>query len=107
MTRDLLPLTSSREGSKGFGDSVELALVVEEFARHKIHSIITTDDGSIGSRGYVTNAPEYSLNSPLASGHTAPRAIACSPARRGSLTRAPRSRCGAAQHGLDMPLRIG
>src|SRR5206468_703417 len=35
---------------------------VEEFSRHGITSIITTDDGSIGSLGFVTDALESFLH---------------------------------------------
>jgi len=51
-TRDLLPVTIRRDGS------------ADEFARHGIHSIITTDDGTLGQRGFVTNALEHFLDNP-------------------------------------------
>jgi dihydroorotate dehydrogenase electron transfer subunit len=35
---------------------------IEEFARHAIESIITTDDGSFGTRGLVTEALERHIN---------------------------------------------
>lgn len=51
-TRDLLPVTIRPDGS------------ADEFARHGIQSIITTDDGTIGERGFVTKALEHFLDHP-------------------------------------------
>ena len=50
VTRDLLALTLT-------GDSR-----VEEFARHGVETIISTDDGTLGFRGYVTQALERWLD---------------------------------------------
>ena len=50
VTRDLLPVTI-------VGDKVE------EFAHHGVDSFISTDDGSMGFRGYVTQAMERYLDS--------------------------------------------
>jgi dihydroorotate dehydrogenase electron transfer subunit len=51
-TRDLLPVTIRPDGS------------AEEFARHGIPSILTTDDGSLGFKGFVTEALERWLDAP-------------------------------------------
>lgn len=50
-TRDLLPLTINPDGQIG------------EFARHGVASVITTDDGSLGEKGFVTYALEKYLDS--------------------------------------------
>ncbi len=60
LRRDLLPLTI-REGVRGAGDSAPREDIVE-FARHGVASVITTDDGSYGFRGFVTQALEQYLD---------------------------------------------
>jgi dihydroorotate dehydrogenase electron transfer subunit len=63
LTRDLLPLTLRAE-AKGFSqDGFEPAPGIDEFARHGIPSVITTDDGTLGFRGLVTQALERYLDS--------------------------------------------
>lgn len=52
--RDLLPVTTRADGS------------VEEFARHGIPSIISTDDGSLGVKGFVTTPLEAWLDQTVA-----------------------------------------
>lgn len=49
LTQDLLPITLSGE-------------TVEEFARHGVESNISTDDGSVGFRGFVTQSLEKYLD---------------------------------------------
>lgn len=61
LRRNLLPLTI-REGVRGAGDSAPREDIVE-FARHGVASVITTDDGSYGFRGFVTQALEQYLDS--------------------------------------------
>ncbi len=61
LRRDLLPL-SIREGIRGVGDSAPREDIVE-FARHGVASVITTDDGSYGFQGFVTQALEQYLDS--------------------------------------------
>jgi dihydroorotate dehydrogenase electron transfer subunit len=56
-TRDLLPLQIIADF-----DSNEPRLCIAEFAAHNIPSILTTDDGSFGQRGYVTQALEQYLD---------------------------------------------
>jgi dihydroorotate dehydrogenase electron transfer subunit len=60
LTRDLIPLTITGPGSAA--DEAAPLLHVAEFARHGIPSIITTDDGSYGFRGFVTQALEQYLD---------------------------------------------
>src|SRR5262249_35186153 len=61
VTRDLLPLTLIGQPKPPGPDEVEPNLHVEEFARHGIPSVICTDDGSHGFRGFVTQAVEKFL----------------------------------------------
>jgi len=49
VSRDLLPVTIRGER-------------VEEFARHEIETVISTDDGSLGVRGFITVALEGFLD---------------------------------------------
>lgn len=58
LSRDLLPLRIVGSAS----DLAEPRPVVEEFARHGIASVLSTDDGSIGFRGYITQALERYLD---------------------------------------------
>ena len=57
---DLLPLT--RQDREPSGDPAEPSLQLAEFARNGIPSVVSTDDGSYGYRGYVTQALEAYLN---------------------------------------------
>jgi len=60
LRRDLLPLTIN-EGVRSAGDSAPRE-DSQEFARHGLTSVITTDDGSYGFRGFVTQALEQYLD---------------------------------------------
>jgi dihydroorotate dehydrogenase electron transfer subunit len=62
LTRDLLPMTLLEGGTAGRVDAVEPLLNVEEFSRHGIPAVISTDDGSFGFRGFVTQALERYLD---------------------------------------------
>lgn len=62
LTRDLLPLTVQDEGPTPTADGVEPLLNIAEFSRHGIPAVITTDDGSYGYRGFVTQALEAFLD---------------------------------------------
>jgi dihydroorotate dehydrogenase electron transfer subunit len=58
LSKDLLPL-----GLRGEASAAGVpALVVEEFSRHGIPAVATTDDGSYGFRGFVTQALERYLD---------------------------------------------
>src|SRR5689334_1238487 len=50
LSRDLLPLTITRPPNA----SGEPSDCINEFSRHGIPSVITSDDGSVGMQGYVT-----------------------------------------------------
>jgi len=68
LTRDLIPLTITGGDNSSAADDVSPSLHIEEFARHGIPSIITTDDGSYGFRGFVTQALERWLDANRAAG---------------------------------------
>ena len=59
LTRDLLPLTVLDDVPPAGADPTKS---IAEFARHGIPSVITTDDGSYGFRGFVTQALEQYLD---------------------------------------------
>jgi dihydroorotate dehydrogenase electron transfer subunit len=79
LSRDLLPLTIEPSAKPPSGDEALASLVIEEFARHGIPSVVTTDDGSFGFRGFVTQALERYLDSPLAPGPLPPVIYTCGP----------------------------
>jgi dihydroorotate dehydrogenase electron transfer subunit len=60
LTRDLLPLTITADAPNP--DSADPQHTIEEFSRYGHPSVITTDDGSYGFRGYVTQALERYLD---------------------------------------------
>lgn len=60
LSRDLLPLTIQGSAERNW---IEPRPVIEEFSRHGIASVVTTDDGSFGFRGFVTQALEKYLDS--------------------------------------------
>ena len=64
LTRDLLPFTLNPIPTSP--DETTPRNYVEEFARHDIPSVVTTDDGSFGFRGFVTQALERYLDQSLA-----------------------------------------
>jgi dihydroorotate dehydrogenase electron transfer subunit len=59
MTRDLLPLTITGDAANPAGppahDSVAPLYNVAEFARHGLPAVLSTDDGSYGHKGFVTD----------------------------------------------------
>jgi dihydroorotate dehydrogenase electron transfer subunit len=57
LTRDLIPLTIMG-GDDASPDEVAPSLHIDEFAKYGIPSVLTTDDGSYGFRGFVTQALE-------------------------------------------------
>jgi dihydroorotate dehydrogenase electron transfer subunit len=59
VTRTLLPLTITDD--QPVTEEVEPMLNVQEFAHYGIPAVITTDDGSMGIRGFVTMALERYL----------------------------------------------
>lgn len=58
VSRELLPLTVDERSIS----CDEPSLAVAEFARHGIRSVLSTDDGSLGFRGFVTQALEAYLD---------------------------------------------
>jgi dihydroorotate dehydrogenase electron transfer subunit len=61
LSRDLLPFTLEGDGVVS-PDSIEPLDNVREFARHGVSAVISTDDGSYGFRGFVTQALERYLD---------------------------------------------
>ncbi len=61
LTRDLLPFTITDDSGAPAADGVEPLFNVAEFARHGVPAVLTTDDGSYGFRGFVTQALEAYL----------------------------------------------
>jgi dihydroorotate dehydrogenase electron transfer subunit len=55
LSRDLLPLTVTDDPAPGV-DSTDPLYNIAEFAQHGLPAVITTDDGSYGFRGFVTQA---------------------------------------------------
>ncbi len=66
----LLPLKITSES----GNGTTPEMIIEEFSRHGIPSVITTDDGSFGLRGFVTQALERYLDT-LGSQSSAPEPV--------------------------------
>ena len=62
LTRDLLPLTIIPDTTNPGEDSFTPQPNILEFARHGLRSVISTDDGSHGYRGFVTQALEKYLD---------------------------------------------
>ena len=62
LTRDLLPLNFIGDALPPGPDSFEALYNIEEFARHGVPAVISTDDGSFGFRGFVTQALERYLD---------------------------------------------
>jgi dihydroorotate dehydrogenase electron transfer subunit len=58
VTRDLLPLKVIAQAN----DNAQPHPSIAEFANHKIPSVISTDDGSFGFRGFITQALETFLD---------------------------------------------
>lgn len=63
VSRDLLPLTIEGEPVAPGPDAVEPQMNVAEFSRHGISAVLSTDDGSYGFRGFVTQALDRFLDS--------------------------------------------
>ncbi len=62
ISRDLLPLAVTGDAPRPTSDGVEPLYNISEFARHGIPAVVTTDDGSWGFRGRVTQALEAYLD---------------------------------------------
>jgi hypothetical protein len=66
LRRDLLPLTIGGDAPTPGADSAEPLMNIAEFATHGVGSVISTDDGSYGFRGFVTQALEAYLDKHVA-----------------------------------------
>jgi dihydroorotate dehydrogenase electron transfer subunit len=75
LRRDLLPLTITADASP----AGEPTMSIDEFARHGIPSVITTDDGSFGFQGFVTQALERHLDSSPGQRSGEPLIYTCGP----------------------------
>ena len=73
LRRDLLPLTITADADREANPS----FCIDEFARHGMASVITTDDGSFGFQGFVTQALERFLDRGALSGK--PLIYTCGP----------------------------
>ena len=62
VSRDLLPLSINPARPEPGADSFEPQMNIAEFSRHGIPAVISTDDGTFGFRGYVTQALEQYLD---------------------------------------------
>lgn len=62
LTRDLLPLTITNAAPAPSADSFDPLYNIEEFATFGIPAVISTDDGSYGFRGFITQALEQYLD---------------------------------------------
>jgi len=62
LTRDLLPLMIQPDRPAPSSDEGDPAMNIAEFARHNVPAVISTDDGSFGYRGFVTQALEKYLD---------------------------------------------
>lgn len=62
VTRDLLPLTVTTDAPTPGSESIEPLYNIHEFSQHGIPAVISTDDGSYGFRGFVTQALERYLD---------------------------------------------
>lgn len=63
LSRDLLPLTIAQNVPAPSSDSVAPLLNIAEFSEHGHRTVISTDDGSYGFRGFITQALEKWLDS--------------------------------------------
>jgi dihydroorotate dehydrogenase electron transfer subunit len=62
VTRDLLALTITDDAPAPTRNSIDPLYNIAEFSRFGIPAVITTDDGSYGFRGYITQALEAYLD---------------------------------------------
>ena len=77
VSRDLIPLTIDADSHAPTPDTVEPLMNVAEFSRHGIPAVLSTDDGSYGFRGFVTQALEryFGDSSPRPRVSTSPRPL--------------------------------
>jgi dihydroorotate dehydrogenase electron transfer subunit len=78
LTRDLLALTITDDALPPTAYDIDPLYNIAEFSRFGIPAIITTDDGSYGFRGFITQALEAYLDKYFR-GNTAPIIYTCGP----------------------------
>ena len=81
MTRDLLPLTVTNDAPTPTQDSFAPLYNIAEFARHGVPAVISTDDGSYGYKGFVTDTLRQYLDAWITDNADRDRAViyACGP----------------------------
>jgi dihydroorotate dehydrogenase electron transfer subunit len=79
LSRDLLPLSVVAGASNPGVDSFVPSMSINDFARHQVRSVISTDDGSWGFRGFVTQALERYLDAGDVAGGAVPILYTCGP----------------------------
>lgn len=81
MTKDLLPLTITNDAPAPTRESFSPLYNIAEFARHGIPAVLSTDDGSYGYRGFVTDTLRQYLDAYLTDNADKNRTIvyACGP----------------------------
>jgi dihydroorotate dehydrogenase electron transfer subunit len=62
MTHDLLALTVTNDAPRPASTAVDPLYNIAEFQRYNVPAVITTDDGSYGFKGFVTQALEQYLD---------------------------------------------
>jgi dihydroorotate dehydrogenase electron transfer subunit len=78
LTRDLLALTVTDDAPAPAAYDINPLYNITEFSRHGIPAIITTDDGSYGFRGFITQALEAYLDKYFR-GNSSPTIYTCGP----------------------------
>jgi dihydroorotate dehydrogenase electron transfer subunit len=79
VNRDLLPLTVTADAPEPSHDCIDPLYNIAEFARHGIPAVISTDDGSYGYRGYITDALAGYLDRYFAATEIRPTIYTCGP----------------------------
>ncbi len=79
VNRDLLPLTVTADAPAPSQDSIDPLYNIAEFAQHGIPAVISTDDGSWGYRGFITDALTKYLDRYFAATESKPTIYTCGP----------------------------
>jgi dihydroorotate dehydrogenase electron transfer subunit len=79
LTIDLLPLTITADAPTPTATSFDPLYNIAEFARYNTPAVISTDDGSYGYRGFITQALEQYLDAFFSSSDTKPTLYTCGP----------------------------
>ncbi|HEX2972911.1 MAG TPA: hypothetical protein VHP11_11290, partial [Tepidisphaeraceae bacterium] len=79
MNRDLLPLTITADAPEPKADQCDPLYNIAEFARHGVPAVITTNDGSYGYHGLITDALERYLDRYFAKSGNTPVIYTCGP----------------------------